>query len=636
MGRILRVLFVEDMEDDALLLVRELTRAGYDLVQERVEDLAGMRSALEKREWDLIIADYNLPRFSGPAAIDYLRDRGLDIPIIIISGTVGEDVAVETLKIGAHDYIMKNNLIRLVPAVERELREAAIRHEHRRAEEALKESEERYRELAESIEDIFFALDKELRYTYWNRGSEVLTGVTADEALGRSLFDLFPDVRGTIVEEAYREVLATGKPRTFVHEYPLGGKSHWFEISAYPSAFGLSVFTRDITDRRRSADRLTRLSQSLLNLGAEPEENMEKIITSSMEILDADIVKYWRVSGDHYFLHLGRSRLPEYKEAGGSIDRASFESMFMWQRGPFDMEGTGEERLRRADPDISGFGLKAMIGHPVMVKDEIIVGCLCLYDQREREFDREEMELASMLSRAISIEEERWADESRLRSFIDIASHELRHPITIMKGYAITLRDMADELDEERQREALEAIDRGADRLGALLTELLDTSRIVKGELIIEKREVPFQGIVDTALLAVRAKHADRRFVVDVDAGIGDLYLDPRKISNVVESMLDNAAKFSPSDTEIELQVEKGEGEIVVSVLDRGDGVPLDQRDMIFWRFYQVGEVIFHSVPGLGLGLYISKQIVEGHDGRIWYRPREDGGSVFSFTLPVR
>lgn len=636
MSKTLRVLFVEDMEDDALLLIRELTRAGYDLVQERVEDIAGMKAALENRDWDLIIADYNLPRFSGLAAIEFLRETGRDIPLIIISGTVGEDVAVEALKIGAHDYIMKNNLIRLVPAVEREMREAATRREHQQAEEALKESEERYRELAESIRDIFFAMDGDMRYTYWNRASEDFTGITADEALGRSIYDLFPDVRGTLMEDVYKKVLATGRAQTVIDEYSMDGKEYWLEITAYPTTSGLSVFIRDISDRRRSAERLTNLSQSLLNLGAEPEENMDKIITASLKILDADLVKYWRVRGDRYFLHLGRSRLPGYKEAGDSIDRASFESMFMWQRGPFDAEEMGEARLLEADPDISEFGLKAMIGHPVMVKDEIIIGCLCLYSQREREFDREEMELASMISRAISIEEERWADETRLRSFIDIASHELRHPITIMKGYAITLRDMGDELDEVKRREALGAIDRGADRLGALLTELLDTSRIVKGELVIEKREAAFQGIVDSAMLAVKEKHEDRRFVVDIDEGVGDLYVDPRKISTVIEALLDNAAKFSPPDSEVGLSVEKVGGEFIISVLDRGDGVPVDQRDMIFWRFYQVGEVIFHSVPGLGLGLYIAKQIIESHDGRIWYRPNEGGGSVFSFTLPVQ
>src|ERR1700732_909793 len=134
MGIPLRVLVVEDSEDDAALLVRELRRGGYDVSYERVDTAAAMRSALNTQEWDLVVSDHSMPHFSGSAALSLLRDKESELPFIFISGTMGEEAAVAALKDGAQDYLMKNNLTRLVPAVQRELREAGDRREHKRLE----------------------------------------------------------------------------------------------------------------------------------------------------------------------------------------------------------------------------------------------------------------------------------------------------------------------------------------------------------------------------------------------------------------------------------------------------------------------------------------------------------------------
>jgi signal transduction histidine kinase len=131
----LRVLIVEDSPADALLLTRQLQRAGYTLTSERVETAAAMREALTRQEWDFVIADYQLPQFTGLAALALMHELGLDLPFIIVSGTIGEDMAVAAMKAGAHDYIMKGNLARLIPAVDRELREAAERAKRRTAEQ---------------------------------------------------------------------------------------------------------------------------------------------------------------------------------------------------------------------------------------------------------------------------------------------------------------------------------------------------------------------------------------------------------------------------------------------------------------------------------------------------------------------
>jgi signal transduction histidine kinase len=145
MGGKLRVLFVEDSEDDATLVLAELKRAGYEPVPQRVYTAQALQAALERQEWDLVIADYSMPSFTGLEALNIVRTGGYDLPFIVVSGTIGEDVAVAAMKAGAHDYLIKDKLARLAPAVERELREAADRRDRRHAESELRESEDRYR-----------------------------------------------------------------------------------------------------------------------------------------------------------------------------------------------------------------------------------------------------------------------------------------------------------------------------------------------------------------------------------------------------------------------------------------------------------------------------------------------------------
>lgn len=149
MGKPLRVLMVEDSKDDTLLIVRELQRDGYEVTFEQVDTPATMATALEKQTWDVVIADYVLPQFSGPNALKLLRESGLDLPFIVVSGKIGEDTAVAAMKAGAHDYIMKDNLRRLVAAVERELHEAETRRERRRAEEELRQYREHLEKMVE-------------------------------------------------------------------------------------------------------------------------------------------------------------------------------------------------------------------------------------------------------------------------------------------------------------------------------------------------------------------------------------------------------------------------------------------------------------------------------------------------------
>ena len=164
-GEELRVLLVEDSVDDALLVLRELERGGFAPLSRRVQTEADLRDALQE-EWQIAIVDYRLPGFDGAVALQLIRELGQDLPAILVSGTVGEEVVAETMKAGAADYLLKDNLRRLVLAVRRELAEAAVRREHRSSQESLRLSEERFRVALTDSPIFTFSHDRDLRYTW--------------------------------------------------------------------------------------------------------------------------------------------------------------------------------------------------------------------------------------------------------------------------------------------------------------------------------------------------------------------------------------------------------------------------------------------------------------------------------------
>ena len=269
MTKPLNILIVEDYEEDCLLLLRELRRAGYDPDYERVETPEAMRSALANREWDIVISDYVLPTFSGLHALAVLKDSGLDLPFIIVSGNIGEDIAVEAMKAGAHDYIIKGNLSRLVPAVERELREAGTRRARRKAEEELRASEEQYHRLFDSSLDAIVLMKPDGTIVSANPAARHLLDMTEEEICraGRSAIvnQADPYVASLITE---RE--RTGRTRGEVDVIRKDGTAVPCEISSvlFRDREGnpmLSIIARDITERRDTQKR-TDIMNALLKL----------------------------------------------------------------------------------------------------------------------------------------------------------------------------------------------------------------------------------------------------------------------------------------------------------------------------------------------------------------------------------
>jgi len=261
----LRALIVEDSEFDAAMLVNVLRQGGYDPQFRRVETREAMLEALGSQEWDIVLSDFNMPRFSMQEALDVLRQSPLDLPFIIVSGGIGEDVAVAAMKAGANDYLMKGNLARLVPAVTRELRDAESRTARRQAEAALRESELRYRLLWETSTDAVILVDSESRIHFANPAVETVFGYSPADLVGKDLSLLqSEDLRGPRAGGMF-DYMRRGDPA--VKQAPLETvglrkDGHRIAIEIAFSKMELHgnrwfvAFIRDITERKKAEKEL--------------------------------------------------------------------------------------------------------------------------------------------------------------------------------------------------------------------------------------------------------------------------------------------------------------------------------------------------------------------------------------------
>ena len=247
----IRLLLIEDDPGDAELIARELGRGGRQLVVERVDTAEGLAAALARGAWDLVIADHSLPGFSGAQALSAVRQLDPDIPFIVVSGTIGEDAAVDVVQAGANDYVMKGRLQRLGPAVDRELREAVDRRQRRLAENALRDSEVRMRTIVETAADGIITTDPTGRVDSLNPAAERMFGAPAAEVIGQDIASLIPGVR---------QSAPGGKPSEGAALWEaLGRRSDGalfpVELAQSETRVGergmLTVSVRDITERRR-------------------------------------------------------------------------------------------------------------------------------------------------------------------------------------------------------------------------------------------------------------------------------------------------------------------------------------------------------------------------------------------------
>ena len=267
----LRMLIVEDSKEDVELLLADLDRRGYDITYQRVETADAMRAALDGATWDAVVSDYSMPQFSGMAALEVLRASGQDLPFIIVSGTIGEESAVGALKAGAHDFLVKGNLARLAPAIERERREVAERRTRALTQEALHQSESRFRSLVEHAVFGIYESTLDGRFLAVNPALVTMLGyATAAELLSVDLPSLCvdADARIDLLQRVHALKRFTDEEMTWRQKTgaPIRVRLSGRTVDTPGGSPILDVIVEDITERERLAEQL-RQAQKMEGIG---------------------------------------------------------------------------------------------------------------------------------------------------------------------------------------------------------------------------------------------------------------------------------------------------------------------------------------------------------------------------------
>jgi len=262
---LLRALVVEDSDEDTQLLILQLRRQGYEPITARVETADEMSRRLDEEPWDLIIADYSLPRFNALEALAILHRKGLDLPFLIVSGTIGEETAVAAMKAGAHDYIMKGNAARLIPAIERELREAADRGVRRRAERALRENERQFRSLIEHSSDITAVVGLGGSILYLSPSIERILGHRPRDLVATKIQDHVHPEDADAVCSVVIEPAVNGSQSVEFRFKDSSGDWRTLEATVNhllddPGVGGIVMNCRDITSRKRDEETIRHLA----------------------------------------------------------------------------------------------------------------------------------------------------------------------------------------------------------------------------------------------------------------------------------------------------------------------------------------------------------------------------------------
>ncbi len=233
-------------------------------------------------------------------------------------------------------------------------------------------------------------------------------------------------------------------------------------------------------------------------------------------------------------------------------------------------------------------------------------------------------------------EAENLRELNRLRTeLLSNISHELRTPLASIKGFATMLLDYDRRLKRAEKREYLETIDKNTDRMVELIEQLLEMSRLHSGMLAIEQKPTSISRLCQEAIAEAQVRSPTHHIMLDLAGRLPGVNIDARRIRQVLDNLIDNAVKYSQAGTEVTVSARRAEGELLVTVTDRGISIPQKDLPQVFERMFRSRQGQIPAEGGAGLGLSICKGLVEAHGGRIWMESEEGKGTKCFFTLPI-
>ena len=612
MKKPLRVLLIEDSEDDALLAVLELRRAGFEPDWSRVETEPDYLAHLEPT-LDVILADYHLPQFDVLKALHRLQERGLDIPFIVVTGALGDEAAVECLRQGATDYLLKDRLARLGPAVAHALDLKRVRDDKRRAVEALRQSEERYRSFVTASAQVVWTTDPlgevDSELPEW----QAYTGQTAEEARGLGWMAAIHPEDHARVAEAWRK--AYDSRSLYEVEYRL--RLHdgtWRHIWAR----GVPVLEPDghirefigtcidITERKRAEEALRQerdFAESLIETAQAIVVVLDtagRIIRTNPYLEELSGYQQDEIRGKDWFT----SFVPERKRAR--------------RREIFAQTIAGTTTRRFVDPIVTKSGRKRTIAwSSKALKDATgrTLGVLAI--------GHDITELRAAQQRALQAER-----LAAIGEMMAVLTHESRN--ALHRGQ-VCLEMLA--LEVEDRPEALRLIARLQQAQDDLHT-LYEDVRDYAAPIHLERRVCDLAETWRTAWAHLAPLREGREAVLREESGGLDLHgaVDPSRLEQVFRNLLENSLAACRDPVEITIRCTPAEIDghpaLRVAVRDHGPGLGPEQRQRLFEPFFTT------KTKGTGLGMAIAKRIVEAHGGRI--AVGEDGGpgAEIILTLP--
>ncbi|HUP48943.1 MAG TPA: ATP-binding protein [Thermoanaerobaculia bacterium] len=431
---------------------------------------------------------------------------------------------------------------------------------------------------------------------------------------------------------------------------------------------GAVVTFRDITERRRLEEELqlqAERAQILADAGAFFASNIDPVwVTQAIAERVAEVLGDWaavilrteskelNVASIHHrdMTSLGLAWSYIYRQSltvgDGIIGQVVATGYPSLTTNVGDVRTTREDTTSYHAPSMR---LASLLILPLRTRREILGALVIAANDPERAMTDEKLPLAEVLAEraALAVENaklyteqvearQKVEDLSRLKDeFLSIASHELRTPVTSIKGYTQLAKTLIRENDLATSEEYLEIALDQIDRMSRLILELLDVSRIETGRLEIRREPIEWPEFVREVVHRHHAAVSDRRFHLNVPEESKIVEGDRDRLEQVLGNLLENAVKYSPEGSEIFVTVEDKGDLLLTSVCDRGIGIPADELTQVFERFHRGRQVSSTNYGGLGLGLYITKQIIERHSGSIWVESAEGIGTTFYFSLPI-